>query len=523
MQNGVNDPCIERYIAAFSTWSVTTGLTLPLTLQSGTQRIEVPILFFAIEKNSPTLVRMLCNAGASPDAVVQPWGIPLLAYAAISAEYEILDTTNVLIALLAAGADPYQIPRDMWEEPLKAPKVDLPNPWESNARDEWCTLELRQALARTLNLMQRYSLHKAPTLKLLTPRILQVARANNIVPLFEAPYHLVGQQNATETVLELISNYYAYKQEKPKPLVLLLTGLSGHGKTELAKQMGRLLGLKMHVVDCTAMTRSDDLLGPPPPMQGHSKGSPLNNHLADHAGQRSVVFLDEFDKTTDEVRQSLLLLFESGEYNDHRHGKSLDCSKVIWVLAANVGIEKISRYWDDYLKTMEHGKRKDRLYRQLQRAVASDVKAMWGAWISGRIHAIVPYVPFDEVEQAVATFKFMRGIQLEARKPIDMQSDSLMRHLSIKYVDDGQIAQHLAKDNYERDLGARSLDTAVTRGIAWKIGNEWGAMGKTKVSDEMNQRPLEKYDVRVAIDEDGQSEVEVEEAGVQAPVRREDE
>jgi ATP-dependent Clp protease ATP-binding subunit ClpA len=41
-------------------------------------------------------------------------------------------------------------------------------------------------------------------------------------------------------------------------------------------------------------------------------GSPLNNYLASHAAERCVVFLDEFDKTNQAVRQSLLTILDSG-------------------------------------------------------------------------------------------------------------------------------------------------------------------------------------------------------------------
>jgi len=39
----------------------------------------------------------------------------------------------------------------------------------------------------------------------------------------------------------------------------------------------------------------------------------LNNFLARKAGQRCVVFLDEFEKTTADVHKSLLLPFDNGK------------------------------------------------------------------------------------------------------------------------------------------------------------------------------------------------------------------
>lgn len=39
----------------------------------------------------------------------------------------------------------------------------------------------------------------------------------------------------------------------------------------------------------------------------------MNNFLARKAGQRCVVFLDEFEKTTADVHKSLLLPFDNGK------------------------------------------------------------------------------------------------------------------------------------------------------------------------------------------------------------------
>lgn len=73
--------------------------------------------------------------------------------------------------------------------------------------------------------------------------------------------------------------------------------------------MSYLLSLEMITMDCIEMRHETDIFGPKAPYSGYWEGSPLNNHLAKWSRQRNVVFLDELDKTLDEVRRSLLLLF----------------------------------------------------------------------------------------------------------------------------------------------------------------------------------------------------------------------
>lgn len=73
--------------------------------------------------------------------------------------------------------------------------------------------------------------------------------------------------------------------------------------------MGGLLSLELIIVDCTTIQYDTDMFGPRNQYYGSEVGTQLNNNLAEWGWKRTVVFLDEFDKTTDDVRQAMLLLF----------------------------------------------------------------------------------------------------------------------------------------------------------------------------------------------------------------------
>ena len=125
IQNQLSTKCIERYINKFTQYLVASLIRLPVYAGFGAPACS--ILFFAIEQNSPELIRLLCKAGASVGLRATPSGLPALAYAVLSAEYSLVDTTDVLITLLAIGADPKDIPEDMWQAPLKSPVKEIPN------------------------------------------------------------------------------------------------------------------------------------------------------------------------------------------------------------------------------------------------------------------------------------------------------------------------------------------------------------------------------------------------------------
>lgn len=103
IQNGLSPSAISRYLDRWPASRVKHELCQTI---KGVYRIKHPILFYAVERNSPEIVRILCRAGADPSQPTQPLGLPVLAYCIFSAEYELCDTTDCLFALLAMGADP---------------------------------------------------------------------------------------------------------------------------------------------------------------------------------------------------------------------------------------------------------------------------------------------------------------------------------------------------------------------------------------------------------------------------------
>ena len=65
IQNQLSTKCIERYISKFAQSLVTYQIRLPVYAGFGVPTCS--ILFFAIEQNSPELIRLLCKAGHRSD------------------------------------------------------------------------------------------------------------------------------------------------------------------------------------------------------------------------------------------------------------------------------------------------------------------------------------------------------------------------------------------------------------------------------------------------------------------------
>ena len=157
----------------------------------------------------------------------------------------------------------------------------------------------------------------------------------------------------------------------------------------------------------------------------------------------------------------MLLPFESGAYVDWRNEKKLDCTKIIWILAANLGEEIIQRFWSANVKDKREEQQAHIDFEELSRLLETVVMKTFGAPLTGRLSYTVPFLPINGLEQAVTTYKFTREFKNEIRKPVDVGAKLFPRRLILDYMEDGQLAQHLAQRGYVHELGARSLQKAV--------------------------------------------------------------
>ena len=474
-----------------------------------------PILFFAIELNSPQIVSLLIKAGADPNGRAKPSDLPVLAYRIISAEYQVSDATDTLIALLVNSASADDILKDMWEHYVETPKRASHGQGDGGSLD-WCTPEVRNALCRSLTLIQRYCLWKSKFLPRQTEFTKDVDGRTGTEKLFQVPYHIIGQFSASQQVIDTVTGHLTISSKPPQPLVLLFAGPSGHGKTELARRMGDLLSVDIHIVDCTETEIEKAMFGG----KRHWKGceteedrSPLNRFLVEHTGTRSVLFLDEFDKTTDEVREDLLLPFESGFYKERKFGKQIDCCHTIWIMASNYGEGHIKRFWDQHLYNLPEERQLSASWRTLQNWLEEAFIDEFGAPTTGRISAIIPFIPFTGNEQAVIAYTFMRKLRNEVRKDINDAAMKFVGHAHLNFLDDAHMARHLATKWYGHRTGARSLHKAVKQKLALKLAQEV-RKGEERVTNETNESNfLVRYNVCIIDGADAVKEIEIKKEG----------
>ena len=133
---------------------------------------------------------------------------------------------------------------------------------------------------------------------------------------------------------------------KPGPAsVMLFAGLTGVGKTELAKAVADIYSASKRLQtypmgNFTEPHSVSGFLGSPPGYVGHASGGRLINEL--NADPYCVVLLDESEKAHPEVLRPFLNLFDEGWIVDQRGVKAYG-DRAIFILTSNAGHEVIAQ------------------------------------------------------------------------------------------------------------------------------------------------------------------------------------
>jgi ATP-dependent Clp protease ATP-binding subunit ClpA len=153
-----------------------------------------------------------------------------------------------------------------------------------------------------------------------------------------------GQDKAVSELSASIKLARAGLKSPEKPIgSFLLAGPTGVGKTEICRQLAKLLGLELIRFDMSEYMERHTvsrLIGAPPGYVGFDQGGLLTDSVTKHP--HSVVLLDEIEKAHPDLFNLLLQVMDHGSLTDN-NGRKADFRNVIFVMTTNAGAENISR------------------------------------------------------------------------------------------------------------------------------------------------------------------------------------
>ncbi|KAK6202992.1 uncharacterized protein RJT21DRAFT_103879 [Scheffersomyces amazonensis] len=253
---------------------------------------------------------------------------------------------------------------------------------------------------------------------------------------------VVGQTEAIKAVSNAVRLSRSGLANPNQPASFLFLGLSGSGKTELAKKVAGFLFADeraMIRIDCSELGdkwSASKLLGAAPGYVGYEEGGILTEPLLRRP--YSVLLFDEVEKAAPEVLTVLLQILDDGRVTSSQ-GKVVNCSNAIIIMTSNLGAE--------YINAAKGSK----ISSETKQLVMGSVRAHFRPEFLNRISSTVVFNRLSR--KAIAKIVKIRLNEIEKRFAANSKSLSLD-------VDDAAI-EYLCKNGYSPDLGARPLNRLI--------------------------------------------------------------
>ena len=153
-----------------------------------------------------------------------------------------------------------------------------------------------------------------------------------------------GQENAISTLSSAIKLSRAGLGEDEKPVgSFLFSGPTGVGKTEVSRQLAKVLGIELIRFDMSEYMERHTvsrLIGAPPGYIGFDQGGLMTEAISKNP--HCVLLLDEIEKAHPDVFNLLLQVMDHGTLTDN-NGRKADFRNVILIMTTNAGAQEMAR------------------------------------------------------------------------------------------------------------------------------------------------------------------------------------
>jgi ATP-dependent Clp protease ATP-binding subunit ClpA len=266
-----------------------------------------------------------------------------------------------------------------------------------------------------------------------------------------------GQDLAIDALTSSIKLARAGLREGERPIgSFLFAGPTGVGKTEMSRQLSKLMGIPLIRFDMSeymerhAVSR---LIGAPPGYVGFDQGGLLTEAVVQQP--HSVVLLDEVEKAHPDIFNLLLQVMDHGTLTDN-NGRKTDFRNVILIMTTNAGAESLNRASIGF-SVQDHTS-----------DAMEDIKKTFTPEFRNRLDSVVQFgsLPPDVIKTVVDKFLVKLQGQLDDKK--------------VFLTVDEEARNWLAVQGYDTKMGARPMDRLIQEKIKKPLAEEvlFGALSQ---------------------------------------------
>ncbi|NPA03298.1 MAG: ATP-dependent Clp protease ATP-binding subunit ClpA [Epsilonproteobacteria bacterium] len=257
---------------------------------------------------------------------------------------------------------------------------------------------------------------------------------------------VLGQDEAVDHIAMAIKRSRAGLNPPNKPIgSFLFVGPTGVGKTELAKELARVMGVHFERFDMSEYMEKhavSRLIGAPPGYVGYEEGGLLTETIRKHP--YTVLLLDEIEKAHPDLINILLQVMDNATLTDN-NGNVADFKHVILIMTSNVGATSAN--------VMGFKKEASSKFDEA-------LKQYFTPEFRNRLDAIIQFKPL--------TLEIVEGIVDKFIEELNAQLDNKGILLFLTK----EAKEYLAKKGYNEELGARPLSRVISEEIKTPLTNE---------------------------------------------------
>ncbi len=258
-----------------------------------------------------------------------------------------------------------------------------------------------------------------------------------------------GQDEAINAVARAIKLARSGLSHPDKPVgAFLFAGPTGVGKTEVARQLAKTMGVEFIRFDMSEYMERHTvsrLLGAPPGYVGFDQGGLLTDAI--NKTPHCVLLLDEIEKAHPDLFNILLQVMDHATLTDN-NGRKSDFRNVILVMTTNAGAQELSRATIGFHGGFGAGNSKSVLER------------MFAPEFRNRLSAIIEFAALSPPVMERVVDKFLAELQ----ERLDKQKVTLAVTAAAK--------KWLAEHGHDPRFGARPLGRLIENEIARNLADE---------------------------------------------------